>query len=194
MIRHTTLYTFWTCHMNFCSSIICSKEPICLSLLMHPTEKRWEKRCFEVFSQGLEEMHQELSKDGEDHKLGDVKTTPLDQHTLGLHTSNFCFSIKTLYRINLEGLFFFCFCYFGLLIRPPLSFIYERATGSLGWIMLDAIKYIGIGMFELILKDTYSCIIHVLWMNVNLQVCCQELSFTMFRCWILTLLGLTWID
>ena len=28
-------------------------------------------------------MHQELSKDGEDHKLGDVKTTPLDQHTLG---------------------------------------------------------------------------------------------------------------
>ena len=105
MSRHTTLYTFWTCHMNFCSRIICSKEPICLSLLMHPTEKRWEKRCFEVFSQGLEEMHQELSKDGEDHKLGDVKTTPLDLHTLGLHTSNFCFSIETLYRINLERLF-----------------------------------------------------------------------------------------
>ena len=57
------------------------------------------------FSQGLEEMHQELSKNGEDHKLGDVKTTPLDLHTLGLHTSNFCFSIETLYRIKLERLF-----------------------------------------------------------------------------------------
>ena len=79
-------------------------------------------------------MHQELSKDGEDHKLGDVKTTPLDQHTLGLHTSNFCFSINALYRINLERLLF-AFCYFGLIfifLRPPLSFIYERATGSLG--------------------------------------------------------------
>ena len=78
-----------------------------------PTEKRWEKRCFEVFSQGLEEMHQELSKDGEDHKLGDVKTTPLDLHTLGLNTSNFCFSIETLCRINLERLLFAF--YFGLI-------------------------------------------------------------------------------
>ena len=120
--------------MNFCSRIICSKEPICLSLLMHPTEKRWEKRCFEVFSQGLEEMHQELSKDGEDHKLGDVKTTPLDQHTLGLHTSNLCFSINALYRINLERLLFaFLFRFdFLFVLRPPLSFIYERATRNLG--------------------------------------------------------------
>ena len=60
-------------------------------------------------------MHQELSKDGEDHKLGDVKTTPLDLHTLGLRTSNFCFSINALYRINLERLllaflFRFDFC------------------------------------------------------------------------------------
>ena len=111
--------------MNFCSRIICSKEPICLSLLMHPTEKRWEKRCFEVFSQGLEEMHQELSKDGEDHKLGDVKTTPLDLHTLGLHTSNFCFSIETLYRMNLERLFvcFWFVCYF---VRPPHYHLYEK--------------------------------------------------------------------
>jgi len=39
---------------------------------MHPTEKKMGETVFEVFSQGLEEMHQELSKDGEDHKLGDV--------------------------------------------------------------------------------------------------------------------------
>ena len=74
-------------------------------------QKRNEKRCFEVFSQGLEEMHQELSKDGEDHKLGDVKTSPLNQHTLCLHTSNFYFSINASYRINLERLlvvYYFC--------------------------------------------------------------------------------------
>ena len=105
--------------MNVCSRIICSKKPICLSLLMHPTEK-WEKRCFEVFSQGLEEMHQELYKNGENHKLGDVNTTPLDLHTLGLHTSNFCFSIETLYRINLERRF--CLS----LERPPHYHLYMR--------------------------------------------------------------------
>ena len=55
---------------------------------MHPIEKKWDKRCFEVFSQELDEMHQELSKDGEDHKLWDVKITPLDLHTRGLHMSN----------------------------------------------------------------------------------------------------------
>ena len=48
-------------------------------------------------------------------------------------------------------------------MRPPLSFIYERATGNLGWIKFDAIKKIGKGMFELIQKDTYSCMIHVLF-------------------------------
>ena len=59
---------------------------------MSPHRKEMgEKQCFEVFSQVLEEMHQELYKDGEDHKPGDVKTTPLDQHILGLHTSNFYF-------------------------------------------------------------------------------------------------------
>ena len=43
-----------------------------------PQEKKWEKQCFEVFSQGLEEMHQELSKDGESHKLGDVENIPTE--------------------------------------------------------------------------------------------------------------------
>ena len=43
--------------------------------------------------------------------------------------------------------------------------------------MLDAIIRLGKGMLELILKDTYSCMIHMLLMNVNLQVFYQELSF-----------------
>ena len=77
-------------------------------------------------------MHQELSKDGENHKLGDVKTTPLDLHTLGLHTSNFCFSINALYRINLERLLF-VFCFGSIFVlRPPLSFIYEESYWKFG--------------------------------------------------------------
>ena len=83
-------------------------------------------------------MHRELSKDGE------------DQHTLGLHMSNFCFSINALYRINLERLLFAFYFSLIFVLRTPLSFIYERATGSLGLIKLDAIKMIGKGMFELI--------------------------------------------
>ena len=78
-----------------------------------PQKRNGRNGVLKFFSQGLEEMHQELSKDGEDHKLGDVKTTPLDQHTLGLHTSNFCFSINAPYHINLERLlfaFYFDFC------------------------------------------------------------------------------------
>ena len=77
-------------------------------------------------------MHQDLSKDGENHKLGDVKTTPLDLHTLSLHMSNFYFLIDTLYHINLERLLFDCYVSLVFVLRPPLSFIYERATRSLG--------------------------------------------------------------
>ena len=57
--------------------------------------------------------------------------------------------------------------------------------------MLDAIKYIGIGMFELILKDTYSCMLHMFLMNINLQVFYQELSFIHVLMLNVTLLCLT---
>ena len=60
--------------------------------------------------------------------------------------------------------------------------------------MLDAIKYIGIGMFELIQEDTYSCMIHMLLMNINLQVFYQELSLIHVLMLNVTLLCLTWID
>ena len=104
-------------------------------------------------------MHHELSKDGENHKLGDVKTAPLDQHTLGLHTSNFCFSINALYRINLERLLFVSLVF---VLRPPLSFILENATGNMGWNILHAFIVLGKGMSKLIFNDTYSCMIHEL--------------------------------
>ena len=70
-------------------------------------------------------MHQELSKDGEIHKIGDVKTTPLDLHTLGLHTSNFCFSINELYRMNLERLLF-VFCFGLIFVLIPHYHLYMR--------------------------------------------------------------------
>ena len=79
-------------------------------------------------------MHQNLSKDGEDYKLGDVKTTPLDQHTLGLHMSNFCFFDQYTLSHKL-GASFICLLFrfdFLFVLRPPLSFLYERSTGNMG--------------------------------------------------------------
>ena len=67
----------------------------------------------------------QLSKDGEDHKLGDVAITPLDLHTLGLHTSNFCFSIETFYHINLECPFI-CFGLIFVFVRPPHYHLYMK--------------------------------------------------------------------
>ena len=138
--------------MYFSLWIICSKKPIYLSLLTSPHRKEM----------GLEEMHQELSKDGESHKLGDVKTTPMNLHTLGLHTSNFCFLINTLYRINLERLFV-CFCFaFHFCETTTLSFIYERDTENMGRNILHAFIVLGKGTSKLIFNDTYSCMIHEL--------------------------------
>ena len=60
--------------------------------------------------------------------------------------------------------------------------------------MLDAIIRLGKGMFKLIQKDTYSCMIHMFLMNINLQVFYQELSFIHVLMLNVTLLCLTWID
>ena len=70
-------------------------------------------------------MHQELSKDGKDHKLGDVKTTPLDLHTLGLHTSNFCFSDRNTLSHKL-GASFCLFRFDFYFVRPPHYHLYMR--------------------------------------------------------------------
>ena len=89
----------------------------------------------EVLSQELEEMHHELSKDGENHKLGDVKNIPTEpKHSRFAH-SNSCFSINTHYRINLERLLFvfvliFCF------VRPPLYHLYMRMLREI-WVEIS---------------------------------------------------------
>ena len=56
-----------------------------ISTNITPQKKRWEKLCFEVFSQGLEEMHHELSKDGENHKHGDVNIPTGPTHSRFAH-------------------------------------------------------------------------------------------------------------
>ena len=88
-------------------------------------------------------------------------TSPLNQHTLGLHTSNFCFSINALYRINLERLFV-CFAFIFIFVRPPYYLSYENSTGNMGWNISHAFIVLGKGMSKLIFNDTYSCMIHEL--------------------------------
>ena len=41
-------------------------------------QKRNGRNSVLIFSEGLEEMHHELSKDGENHKLGDVENIPTE--------------------------------------------------------------------------------------------------------------------
>ena len=96
-----------------------------ISTNVTPQKRNGRNGVLKQFSQGLEEMHHELSNDGENHKLSDVRTSSLDLHTLGLHTSNFCFLINTLYRINLERLFV-CFCFDFYFVRPPHYHLYMR--------------------------------------------------------------------
>ena len=136
-------------------------------------------------------MHHELSKDGENHKLGDVENIPLNQHTLGFHTSNFCFSFETLYRINLERLFV-CFC-FGLIfvLRPTLSFIYEKATGNMGWNILHAFIVLGKGCLSWFLMTHIVAWFMSFFMSNSLQMLYHELSLIHVLMLNVTLLGLT---
>ena len=43
-----------------------------ISTNITPQKRNGRNSVLKFFSQGLEEMHHELSKDGENHKLGDV--------------------------------------------------------------------------------------------------------------------------
>jgi hypothetical protein len=81
------------------------QAPCFLCLLMSPHRKRDGRYlCVEVFSQELEELHQEAFKNGENHKLGDIKTH-WTTHTLSLHTSTFCFSINAVLSHKLGASF-----------------------------------------------------------------------------------------
>ena len=117
-----------------------------ISTNITPHKRNGRNYVLKFFSQGLEEMHHELSKDGKNDKLGDVNIPTEPKNTLGFHTSNFCFSIDTLYRINLERLFV-CFAFI---------FILRDHHHTIFYIVL------GKGMSKLIFNDTYSCMIHEL--------------------------------
>jgi hypothetical protein len=68
-----------------------------------PQKKRWEISLCWSFSQELEELRQVLFKNGENHKLGDIKT-PLDYTLLVYAYLLFVFLSTQFYRINLEHL------------------------------------------------------------------------------------------
>ena len=50
-----------------------------------PQKRNGRNIVLKFFSQGLEEMHHELSKDGENHKLGDVNTPTKPTHSRFAH-------------------------------------------------------------------------------------------------------------
>jgi hypothetical protein len=116
---------------------------------MSPHRKRDGRYlCVEVFSQELEELRQEPFKNGENHKLGDVKT-PLD-YTLSvciclpfvfLSTQFYCIIWSVFYSIVIVC-FCFVFCIFGW--DHHVYLFWEKATGGLVWFDLDALKDLGL--------------------------------------------------
>jgi hypothetical protein len=71
---------------------------------MSPHRKRDGRfLCVEVFAQELEELRQEPFKNGENHNIGDVKTT-LDYTLLVCTRLLFVFLLTQFYRINLKRL------------------------------------------------------------------------------------------
>ena len=140
-------------------------------------------------------MHQELSKDGEEHNLGDVKPTPLDQHNLGLNTSNFCFLINALYRINLERLLFTF--YFGLIFCLSWDHHYHLYMIELLeiWVELSwmLVKRLGKGCLSWFKKIHIVAWFMCFLMSINLRVFYQELSLIHVLMLNITLLCLTWI-
>jgi hypothetical protein len=89
--------------MQFLLGITCSKQHAFMLTNVTPQKKRWEILCVEVFSQELKELRQELFKNGENHKLGDVKT-PLD-YVLLVCTCLLFFSINAVLSHKLGASF-----------------------------------------------------------------------------------------
>ena len=89
-------------------------------------------------------------------------TSPLNQNTLGLHTSNFCFSINAHYRMNLERLLFVFVLIFVLWDHHH----YHLYMGMLLelWVEISCMLLFNWekGCLKLISNDTYSCMIHEL--------------------------------
>ena len=93
--------------MNFSQWIICSKKLVYLSLLNITPQKIDGRNCvLKFFHSDWRRCTMSYPRMVKTINLGMFFKSPLNQHTLGLHTSNFCFSINALYRVNLERLLF----------------------------------------------------------------------------------------
>jgi hypothetical protein len=74
-----------------------------MSTNVTPQKRDWRYLCIVVSSHELKELHQETFKNGEKHKLGDIKT-PLDYTLSACTRLLFVFLSTQFYRINLERL------------------------------------------------------------------------------------------
>ena len=122
-------------------------------------------------------MHQELSKDGENHKLGDVRTSHWI-YTLSVCTRpTSVLFINTLYRINLERLFV-CFCFDFYFVWPPHYLLYMRNLLEI-WIEISCILllYWGKGCLSWFLMTHIVAWFMSFFMSNNLQKLYHELSF-----------------
>ena len=149
--------------MYFSPWIICSKKPICLSLLILPPQKRYGRNgVLKFFHRDWRRCTMSYPRMVKTISLGMWRTSPLNQHTLGLHTSNFCFFIWNTLSHKLGASFCLFLLWFLFCETTTLSFIYEKATRNMGWNIFHAFIVLGKGMSKLIFNDTYSCMIHEL--------------------------------
>ena len=125
-------------------------------------------------------MHYGLYKDG----------NPLNQHTLYLHASNFCFSFETLSRINFERLFV-CFCFDFYFVRPPHYQLYMRNILEI-WVEISCmlLLYWENGCLSWFLMTHIVAWFMSLLMNNNLQM--LIMSYLLFMFWCCMLIHFVW--
>jgi hypothetical protein len=76
---------------------------------------------------------------------------PTGPHTLGLHTSTFCFSINTVLSHKLGASFIVCYslfllCFLFIWVRPPCLFTLRESYWRFGLIWFGCIEIFGIKM------------------------------------------------
>ena len=122
------------------------------------------------------------------------RTSPLNQNTLGLHTSNFCFSFEILHRINLDRLFV-CFYFDFYFVRPPHYHLFMRKLLEI-WVEISCMLLL---YWEKRCLSWFLMTHIVAWfmsfyMSNNLQMLYHELSFIHVLMLYVISLCLTWIS
>ena len=109
--------------------------------------------------------------------LGMRRTSPLNQNTLGLHTSNFCFFIWNTLSHKL-GASFCLFCFDFYFVRPPHHLLYMRNLLEI-WVEISCmlLLYWKKGCLSWFLMTYIVAWFMSFFMSNNLQMLYHELSF-----------------